>query len=482
MTALLELPDLDERVAALSPTARRRLDEALVGRGTLTVHEYFSRVNPGYQWYPHARTVASVLQRVADGELSRVIILAPPRVGKSEPVSRMFPGYMLYRYPERFVGLTSYAGKLALALSRRARAYHTAFGGPISGDSAAVDHWETGQGGGMWAAGFGGSILGKGAHLLIVDDPIKDAEEANSDAIAERNRDWWGSTFRTRLEPGGAIVIILQRWPGVADLVQYLFDQEQGEHPERWHVVSLEAVKEADPLEVPATCTLELDSRAVGELLCPERLPQTSLDQIRQSQGEYYFAAQYQQRPRPRAGRMFPRELTKIVDAVPATVRRLRYWDKAGTEGGGAATAGVRMAIDDADGILYVEDVQSEHLGALNRRKLMRQTAEVDGTAVPHWIEQEPGSGGKDSADDDVRNLVGFTVHYEPASGDKVVRAEPFAAQWQAGNVRLVRGAWNKAYLDHMEAFPMAKLKDSADASSGAFNKLARPSGFRIRA
>lgn len=458
-------------LSRLSPAELQRLDEAISGVGVLTFREYMSRANPKYVWYPHCQLIASVLQRVADRELNRVLFLAPPRTGKSEPISRVFPGYWLYRYPTNWAGLTSYTANLAIALSKRARANYLATGGELAEDSSAASEWMTGAGGGMWAAGFGGSMLGKGMDLGIVDDPIKNAEEANSELIALRNQDFWTSTFRTRLEPNGAIVVVLQRWPGRADFVQQLMELENGDEPERWHVVCLEGEKEEKPLELPASCTLEPDPRAPGEALCEQRLSSARMRQMRE-QSPYFFAAQVQQRPRPREGVMFPRDMIKIVDAAPVECRRMRYWDKAGTEGGGKYTAGVRMAIDE-NNIIYIEDVVRAQHEALARRRLMRTTAELDGHAVRQKVEREPGSSGKDSAADDVRNLAGYSVTEEPASGDKVLRADPLASQWQAGNVRLVRGNWNKPYLDELEGFPHGAFKDQVDASSGAYNDLA---------
>lgn len=103
----------------------------------------------------------------------------------------------------------------------------------------------------------------------------------------------------------------------------------------------------------------------------------------------------------------------------------------------------------------------------------MRQTAQLDGADVPTWLEQEPGSSGKDSAAASVRNLAGFAVYAEPVTGDKVVRAGPFAAQVEAGNVKLIKGPWNAAYLDELCAFPTGAHDDQVDASSGAFTKIA---------
>jgi hypothetical protein len=127
---------------------------------------FVEQVRPRYLWYPHCEQIANVLQRVADGELRRVMLFVPPRHSKSETVSRLFTAYYLNRYPERWIGINSYASDLAYTFSRAAQENYLAAGGPVSGSSTAVSHWETGKGGGMWAAGVGGPITGKGFHCL----------------------------------------------------------------------------------------------------------------------------------------------------------------------------------------------------------------------------------------------------------------------------------------------------------------------------
>ena len=182
------------------------------------------------------------------------------------------------------------------------------------------------------------------------------------------------------------------------------------------------------------------------------------------------LAGDWQIRPE---GSMFRRDWFAIIEATPPSARRVRYWDKAATEGGGARTAGVLLARS-GQGLYTIEDVVKGQWSALARERMMRVTAEKDGPAVSIWVEQEPGSGGKESAEASVRNLAGFSVRRDPVSGEKVSRAEPLAAQAEAGNVRLLRGAWNQDYLDELCAFPLAHFKDQVDATSGAFNKLAR--------
>jgi predicted phage terminase large subunit-like protein len=172
-------------------------------------------------------------------------------------------------------------------------------------------------------------------------------------------------------------------------------------------------------------------------------------------------------------GALFKRGWFSVVEQRPGQARRVRYWDKAATEGGGARSAGVLIART-GQGLFYIEDVVCGQWSALKRETIMRATAERDGRAVDIWTEQEPGSGGKESAEASLRNLAGFAVHADRVTGAKCERARPLAAQCEAGNVRIVRGAWNQRYLEELCSFPLGSFADQVDASSGAFNKLAR--------
>lgn len=172
-------------------------------------------------------------------------------------------------------------------------------------------------------------------------------------------------------------------------------------------------------------------------------------------------------------GNLFNRNWFKIVNIAPNEKRTLvRYWDKAATESGGAETAGVLMSRA-SDGKFYVEDVVHGQWSTYERERIIQQTAELDGTEVSIYLEQEPGSSGKDSAAFTINQLAGFKVRAERATGDKIERAKPFASQVESGNVSLIKGEWNKAYIEQHHAFPQSKLKDMVDASSGAFNILA---------
>lgn len=445
----------------------------------LSFRDFIALVNPRYQFYRHCEELITVLQQVADDELHRVMVFEPPRHGKSELVSRLFPAYYLYRHPDRFVGIASYGADLAYTLSRAAREYYQRGGGLLSKAASAVKYWLTRSGGGLWAAGVGGPATGKGWHLGIIDDPIKDAKEASSGTIRERIKDWFGSVWTTREEPGGALVVVQTRWHE-DDLSGYLLSLE-AEEREDWYIVNLPAICDPDDVQTfPPSCTVHPDWRETGEPLCPERYPLDRLRKVANRIGEYFFGALFQQRPRPRDGGMFGGAVS-IVGAVPTGAAYVRYWDKAGAAPGkGDWTVGALAA--HLDGITYIADVERGQWPAAERNKKIRETAELDRQRygrVVIWIEQPPGLA-KEATDAVIALLQGFVVYADPVKGDKAERAEPFAAQWQAGNVRLLRAAWNKAYLDELRAFPNGKHDDQVDGSSGGYNKLVsdRPDSY----
>lgn len=454
---------------------RRKRQQTSQATDYLSFHDFIALVNPRYQFYRHCEELIAVLQKVADDEMHRVMVFEPPRHGKSELVSRLFPAYYLYRHSERFVGIASYGADLAYTLSRAAREYYQRGGGLLSRAASAVKYWLTRSGGGLWAAGVGGPATGKGWHLGIIDDPIKDAEQAGSEVIRAKQKDWFGSVWSTREEPGGALVVVQTRWHE-DDLSGYLLSLE-AEESERWHIVNLPAI--ADPEDAPAfppSCTVHPDWRTAGEPLCPERYPLERLVKVAKRIGEYFFGALFQQSPRARDGGMFRRQDFPIVGAAPANARRVRYWDLASADvGKGDYTVGVLVAKTPA-GMYYIEDVVRGQWQASARNKVIKQTAQLDrakyGRQIKVRIEMPPGLA-KEAVDAVIRMLAGYSVKADRVTKDKVSRAEPFADQAQAGNVRLVEGPWNAAYIEEHLAFPKGKHDDQVDGSSGGFNDLA---------
>ena len=260
---------------------------------------FTNSVNPHFEWYRHNVLLKDVLEKVVSRELLRLMVFEPPRHGKSEQISRILPAYFEYKHPELWTGLVSYGADLAYDFSRAARDNYLAMGRTL-GAKQGVEMWHTGAGGGMWAAGIHGPQSGKGFHLGIVDDPLKDAQEAASAATRLDVQNWWESTFFTRQEPGAAIVLVMTRWDE-DDLAGFLLANESDPNraPEYWHIVCLPAIRDSHIYTFPATCTVEPDWRKRGSMepLCPERYPTATLKSIMSGAGVYYREALYQQRP-----------------------------------------------------------------------------------------------------------------------------------------------------------------------------------------
>jgi predicted phage terminase large subunit-like protein len=181
-------------------------------------------------------------------------------------------------------------------------------------------------------------------------------------------------------------------------------------------------------------------------------------------------------------GAMFKRDWFRKwedIANVPSKAQTIRFWDLAATEDGGDYTVGTKLGWDQENGTWFVMDVRRDQLGPADVRRLVKQTAEIDGRQCKIRIEQEPGASGKSLVDDYVRFLAGYDVAGEKASGKKITRWKPFAAQAGAGHVVVCNGEWNQIWLDEMCAVPDSEHDDQADSVAGAFNVLARePRGY----
>ena len=464
MTALAVLDSLPK-------DKQREAIEEEISRRSLLAFTKFTFSSYAINW--HHKLVAAALDRVLAGRCRRLMILMPPQNGKSELVSRRFPAYTFGKRPDVRIIMCSYSAELAQAMSRDVQAiiagreYQKLFSGTRLAEGSDLEKRTQGQfdvvghAGRYVAAGVGGPIGGRTADIGIIDDPIKNREEANSEVYRDKLWEWYTSTFATRqFGSDGAIVLCQTRWHE-DDLAGRLL-RLAAENPdaEQWEVISLPAIA-----EVPDAY------RAVGEALWPSKYPIAELKR-RRANGEYDFASLYQQRPAPSGGGLFKEEwfAAKFVDVAPVVARRARGWDTAGTEGAGDWTCGVKLA--EADGIIYVENVRREQLGPGRVDGLIRTTAELDGQACAQREEKEGGSAGVAVIAARTKTLIGFDYAGVQISGSKVTRSKPFRSQCEAGNVRIVRGEWNAEYIKELCGFPTAKHDDQVDASSCAFNAV----------
>lgn len=398
------------------------------------------------------------------------MVSCPPRHGKSEFFSKYLPVWYLGTFPDRKIIWSGYSQAFANSFGRKIRNLVDEFGEQYFGirlakDSKSMNSFAlANHDGSVNTVGMGGQITGLGAHLLIVDDPIKNSAEAGSETIRNNHWEWWQATAYSRLEPGGAAVVIQTRW-NEDDLTGRILENDVEGH---WEVLSLPAIAtENDQL-----------GREPGEALWPERYPVHILNEIKKTLGSYFWSALYQQTPIPEGDGMFESAWFGHADRIPLNrpIKAVRYWDKASTQGGGDYSAGVLMI--ECDGHFYVADVVRGQWSSLKREQVIRETAEADlerwGGSVRTMVEQEGGSSGVDSAQATIRGLAGFVVGSERVTGDKVTRARPFSSQVEGGNVSLLPGKWHRDYLSELRAFPNGKHDDQVDASSGAFKEVSR--------
>lgn len=457
------------------PKAQARQELAALAHstgGTVgTFRDFICAVAPTFEFYRHVDLLVDLLQEVADGTRSRLLVMLPPRHTKSLLCSRLFPSYYLRRHPTRWVGLASYGAELAEGFSREARAYYQANGGTLDAASRATNRWNTTAAGGMWAVGVGGGATGKGYSLGIVDDPVKGAQEADSPTYRQRAQDWWDSVFSTRAEPGAAQVVIQTRWH-LDDLTGFLLEREgTTERPEAWTVVDLPAIAGEPPLDLPSSCSVVPDWRQPGEPLCPERFPLERLEQIRASSASRWWQALYQQRPTLASGSIFIREWFRYYDParLPQTgwVRLLASIDCTFKETASSDFVALTIWGQRADG-LYLLDITHRRMG-------FTATCTAIGGAWQRWrfgeLLVEDAANGPAVIDTLKRTATGYCIRAVRPLGGKAARANAAAPQFEQGRVWLPQGApWLADYERQLLAFPSAAHDDLVDSSTQAIN------------
>jgi predicted phage terminase large subunit-like protein len=467
-------------------------------------------IDPRYETPAHIQLLAAKLQQVAlyiasggAKGIGRLMIMMPPQHGKSQLASRNFPAWLLGLLPDSRIILTSYGVDLATRHSRFIRdtvlssEYQALFGSKsakihpveLSSDSRATESWDLARPyrGGVKAAGVGGGITGLPAHLLIVDDPFKNREEAESEGRRDLVDDWYRSSARTRLRPNAAVVVFHTRWHPddfSGRLMQRMLTDPLAD---QWEIISLPALAlDGYPVDVDEQQKKMRDGvflplkdalgRKAGQPLWPSAYGTDWLIGTRASLGVYDFEALYQQSPFPKSGQKYRREWFRTVTMIPegVTIRFIvRLWDKANSTHGDY-TAGVLMAYG-SDGFFYILDVVRGQWSSYERDMKMKKTAEDDREKygkVATWHQQDPGSAGKDSAEATNRLLIGFSAKFETVSGDKPTRSEPMESAFQGAMIFLLKGAWNEAFIDECVAFDRGKYDDQVDAASGAYSKL----------
>ena len=420
-------------------------------------------------WIPgrHHRLICDKLDAIVRGELKRLMINLPPRHGKSMCVTETFPSYYLGRNPEKRVMEVSYNDTFAQKFGRRNRAKIEEYGGKlwnigISQLNHRADNWDLDMhNGGMISVGLGGAATGEGADLLIIDDPIKNKQEAESKTMRDRAWDEYTATFSTRTHPGAAVIVIMTRWHE-DDLCGRLLNPEYGD-VEEWEILRLPAFAEDKD---------DLLGRSEGEALWPEHgYDEEWLTKQKGKIGSYSFAGLYQQRPAPSEGGILKRSWFQFYDVLPAAGTQIQSWDCTFKDGDNhdyvAGHVWQRTGPN-----FYLVDRVHDHMGIADTMRSIRTLTAKYPRARGKLVEDKANGTAVIEL---LRKEIPGLIPVNPQGG-KVVRAQAIAPYAEAGNIFLpnpAKAPWVHDMLEECAAFPNAAHDDDVDAMSQGITYLA---------
>lgn len=427
----------------------------------------------------HHKLILTEMKRCSETRHGRLMIFLPPGSAKSTYASVVFPADYLGGHPKKRIILASYGDTLAVKMGRRTRSivkqarFKGIHGCELSADSKAVDNFVLTNGSEYMAGGILTGMTGNRADGIIIDDPIKGREQANSETVRQKTFDAYEDDLKTRLVPGGWLTIIQTRWHQDDLSGRILPDDWRGESGDImckdgnvWRVLCVQAECQVDddPL-----------GRQHGEYFWPEWFDLRHWEQFKGNARTW--SALYQQLPTPADGDMFHPDMMEVIDTLPVGhITWVRGWDFASVEGGGDWTAGARIGRC-SDGRFIVADVRRAQYGPDKRDAFLKNTAVGDGKHTKQDLPQDPGQAGKSQVVGWVKMLTGYPLLWSPETGSKETRAEGFAAQVNIGNVYMLRGDWNAKYREELRGFPNAKWDDQVDASTRTFNRLLEIAG-----
>jgi len=404
----------------------------------------------------------------------------------SEIASRRFPAWHLGKYPQHEVIAASHTTGLAMGFSRRNRAllrdsdYHQIFDTRLDPDSQAAEEWFTAQGGAYFAAGVGSGIAGRGAHILMIDDPVRSQEDADSPTQREAAWDWYTSDAYTRLAPGGGVILIMTRWHEDDLGGRLLAEQKNG--GDKWQLI-----------EFPALATQDEPNRKKGEALHPDRYDEKSLARIRKVLGERKWSALFQQNPTPETGMYFTREMFKFYDPdVVDTSKLIGYqaWDLAVTTNDlSNYTVGMTAGVDEHDDIYILDRVRGKFDAMETMENICdafmkwRPIMDIVGIEAGQ-IEKSIGPFMQKSIDK--KRLYDMHIlQLPPGRQDKAARARPIQGLMRQGRVLLPhpdKAPWVHELMDEMLRFLAGGTNDDqVDAMAWLGQMIMDMVGYRER-
>ena len=431
--------------------------------------EYAKFQMPEYQTPAHIQLLAHKLEEVERGNIKRLAIFMPPRHGKSQLTSQFFPAWYLGRNPSKFVIATTYAQDLADDFGRSVRNqiqdedYNRIFNDcTLSKDSSSVRRFHTTGSGVYYAVGAGGAITGRGAHLLLIDDPIKGREDADSDAMRSNLIDWYRSTAYSRLMPGGSIILIQTRWHE-DDLAGWIL-RETSHEP--WEVIELPAV-----LDEKASKILK---RPKGQALWPEAYDKKRLEEIKKTAGSREWNSLYMQRPSAEEGNLLKRYWWKAwkEDNPPECNYILQSWDTAYTVKSTSDYSAVTTW-----GIFEHNGIQNAIL--LSARRERWEFPELKSEAINLYNEFKPDvvlieakASGWSLIQELQRAGIPITP-FNPKKADKKTRAHSVTPLFESGRVWYPSSKyWAEDVINQCAQFPSSNYDDLVDSTTQALMRL----------
>jgi predicted phage terminase large subunit-like protein len=435
------------------------------------------------------REIARHLEAVTNGDIRHLLINVPPGFMKSMLLQVFWPAWEWgpqNRPDMRYIG-ASYSEALTVRDNRRCRQliqsdiYQRYWGHRfhLVADQNAKVRFDTSETGFKIATSVGGMGTGERGDRFIIDDP-HNVKEGESEAKRNEVLQWQTEVVPTRInDPDKSAILVIMQRVHELDVSGLIIDKGLG-----YDHLCIPMEYEHDHPNKSHTQIGFIDPRTEdGELAWPERFSKRHLEEdlkptLRAWGGSYAEAGQLQQRPAPRGGGMFKKEHWGFVDAPPSRVTcRARGWDLASTKNAGAYTAGVKASLapppGHSDGVaIYIEDVVRGQWGVHDVETEMVAAANRDGTQCGIDIPQDPGQSGKWQRTYLVSKFQGYDVRSSPETGSKEDRAKPLEAQQESGNVYLVRGPWNDAFINEGAMFPMGQFKDQIDAASRVYARL----------
>lgn len=442
-----------------------------------------------YEWNWHHRKLCDKLQELEEGIITRLMVFMPPRHGKSQLCSRHFPAYLFGRNPDRKVIAASYSADLAGDMNTDCqRIMDSEQYGLIFPESRLSDRRVVtltlpkrnstrfdivNHKGYYISAGVGGAITGKGADIAIVDDPVKNAEEAESVAYREKVWKWWGSTLYTRLEKDAKVLLVMTRWHE-DDLAGRLLKQSEEEGSDPWVVVDFPATKETNDNKE--------DPRSVGEALWPNKYDSQRLNVIKTTIGSRYFTSLYQQKPSPEEGAIIKRDWFETYRKGSVNLKSVDFYiDSSYTDNTANDPTAIIAYYCDGRRIYLVHCV-SKHLTFPQFIKFLPEYLEAQGYSGRSKVYIEPKASGKSIAQE-IKEKTRINIIEDKTIKDngKITRVFAATPTMEAGRVLIPEGeGWVDGFLTECSQFPHGTHDDRVDCLTGAIRRGLKPSGITM--